>query len=123
MGTCSLHGRRRCVAAGSQPDGWLKHAQVAFTKAATTLGAGRQEEERSVSDCLHCDINEVVRQHIEGKETIDLPDLVAKMAESLVELIMLGPEDGWGQLLAAAIAQIGQVYLEKSGVIEHETTH
>jgi hypothetical protein len=76
-----------------------------------------------VSDCLHCDINEVVRQHIEGKETIDLPELVAKMAESLVELVMLGPEDGWGQLLAAAIAQIGQVYLEKSGAIEHETTH
>ena len=52
--------------------------------------------------CLHCDINEVVREHMEGKDTINLPDLIAKMGESLVDLILLGPENQWSNLLAAA---------------------
>jgi hypothetical protein len=73
--------------------------------------------------CLHCEINEVVRQHIERDDPINLPDLVEKMGESLVELILLGPEDQWGNLLAEAIRDIGDVFLEKSGVVESETTH
>jgi len=76
-----------------------------------------------VSDCLHCDVNEVVRQHIEGKETVDLPDLVGRMAESLAELILLGPEDEWGNLLADAVRNLGHAFLERSGAVESETTH
>ena len=45
--------------------------------------------------CLHCDINELVREHMEGNDAINLPDLIAKMGESLVDLILLGPEDQW----------------------------
>ena len=41
----------------------------------------------------------------------------------LVELILLGPEDQWGNLLAEAIRHVGQVFLEKSGAVESETTH
>jgi hypothetical protein len=52
-----------------------------------------------------------------------LPDLVAKVGESLVELILLGPEEEWGNLLAEAIRNIGDVFLEKSGAIESDTTH
>jgi hypothetical protein len=63
--------------------------------------------------CLHCDINEVVRKHIEQDDPINLPDLVAKVGESLVELILLGPEEEWGNLLAEAIRDIGQVFLER----------
>jgi hypothetical protein len=81
------------------------------------------EDESSSETCLHCQINEVVREHIEGNEPINLPELVAKMGESLVELIQLGPEDQWGNLLAEAISHIGQVFLEKSGVVEGDTTH
>ena len=76
-----------------------------------------------MSDCLHCDVNEVVRQHIEGKETVDLPDLVGRMAESLAELILLGPEDEWGNLLADAVRNLGHAFLERSGAVESETTH
>ena len=45
--------------------------------------------------CVHCEINEVVGKHIEsvGDDQINLPDLVAKVGESLVDLILLGPED------------------------------
>jgi hypothetical protein len=81
------------------------------------------EDESLSESCLHCEINEVVREHIEGKEIVNLPELVAKMSESLVELIPLGPEDQWGNLLAEAIRDIGEVFLEKSGAVESDTTH
>ena len=81
------------------------------------------EDESSSESCLHCEINEVVREHIEGKDIVNLPELVAKMGESLVELILLGPEDQWGNLLAEAIRDIGEVFLEKSGAVESDTTH
>jgi hypothetical protein len=81
------------------------------------------EDESSSESCLHCQINEVVREHIEANDPINLPDLVAKVGESLVELIQLGPEGQWGSLLAEAIRHIGQVFLEKSGAVESETAH
>jgi hypothetical protein len=74
-----------------------------------------------VSDCLHCDINELVRTHLEQSEMIDLPELAGKMAESLVDLILLAPEAQQGQMLAEAISQLGNTFLEKSGAIEGES--
>jgi hypothetical protein len=32
------------------------------------------EDESSSESCLHCDVNEVVREHIEGKDTLNLPE-------------------------------------------------
>jgi hypothetical protein len=83
------------------------------------------EDESSAESCLHCEINELVREHIEGKDVVNLPELVAKMGESLVELIQLGPEDQWGNLLAEAIRDIGEVFLGKSGAVDdgQDTTH
>jgi hypothetical protein len=78
-----------------------------------------------VSDCLHCDINELVRQHLERNDPIDLPELVAKIAESLVDLILLAPDEQHGIMLADSIMNLGQAFLEKSGAMEGElaTTH
>jgi hypothetical protein len=75
--------------------------------------------------CLHCEINEVVRHHIERDDPINLPDLVAKVGESLVELILLGPEEQWGNLLAEGIRNIGDAFLEKSSAVDdgQDTTH
>ena len=47
--------------------------------------------------------------------------LAAKMAESLVELVLLAPEEEQAKLLAATIAQLGQAFLEKSGTIEGDS--
>jgi hypothetical protein len=49
------------------------------------------EDETSSENCLHCEINDVVREHIEGQEKVDIADLAERMAESLVELILLAP--------------------------------
>lgn len=64
-----------------------------------------------MSDCLHCDINELVRERIEGQENIDLADMVARMAESLAETIMLGPPDQWAVLMAEAIRHLGNTVI------------
>jgi hypothetical protein len=79
----------------------------------------------SEESCLHCEINELVREHIEGQKTVNMAELTAKMAESLVELIFLAPEEEHGKLLAEAIAHLGHAFLEKSGAIEGsaDTTH
>jgi hypothetical protein len=75
--------------------------------------------------CLHCEINEVIREHIDKTKDVNLVELVARTTESLVDLILLGPEEEWGYLLAEANRQLGQVFLEKSGAAEDgtETAH
>jgi hypothetical protein len=83
------------------------------------------EDESSSESCLHCEINDVVREHIESQEKVDIADLAARMAESLVELILLAPEEEHGKLLAATIAHLGHAFLGKSGEIGdgQDTTH
>jgi len=83
----------------------------------------RWRVEETETGCLHCEVNEVVQKHIERHERSNLPDLVAKVGESLVDLILLGPEEQWGNLLAEAMRYIGDAYLEKSGAVESETAH
>jgi hypothetical protein len=76
-----------------------------------------------MSDCLHCDINELVRERVEGQENVDLADMVARVAESLAELIMLGPKDQWAALMAEAVRHLGQTMLEDIEGIETSTAH
>ena len=70
-----------------------------------------------MSDCLHCDINELVQKHIEGG-TKDLGEIAAMMAESLADLMLLAPEEDRANLMAHAISTLGQMVLEKSGAFE-----
>ena len=65
-----------------------------------------------MSDCLHCDINELIRERIEGQDNVDLADMAARVAESLAELIMLAPKDQCGELLAEAIRHLGNTVIE-----------
>ena len=70
-----------------------------------------------MSDCLHCDINELVAKYAERPDS-DATELGARMAESFVDLILMAPESDRAALLADVIAVLGQLYLEKSGVVE-----
>ena len=70
-----------------------------------------------MSDCLHCDINELVAKYAERPDS-DATELGARMAESLVDLILMAPESDRAALLADVIAVLGQLFLEKSGVVE-----
>jgi hypothetical protein len=79
------------------------------------------EDESSSENRVHCEINDLVQEHIEGQEKVDLVAVAARMAESLVELILLAPEEEQRTLLAATIAHFGNAFLEKSGAIEGES--
>jgi len=76
-----------------------------------------------MSDCLHCDINELIRERIEGKEDVDLGDMVARVAESLAELIMLGPKDQWAVLMAEAVRHLGNTVIEDVSGMASDTAH
>ena len=70
-----------------------------------------------MSDCLHCDINQLVREHVE-RGTNDLVEIASLMAESLADLVLLAPEEDRATLLAHALSAVGQMVLEKSGAFE-----
>jgi hypothetical protein len=72
-----------------------------------------------MSDCLHCDINELVQNHID-RGAVDIAEFAAKIAESLADLILLAPENDQAKLMADAMASFGNVFLEKSGAVEVE---
>ena len=67
-----------------------------------------------MSDCLHCDINQLVQQRLERSNT-DLGEVASMLVESLTDLILLAPEDERPNLMAYALSGFGQVFSEKSG--------
>ena len=77
----------------------------------------------SEDDCLHCKINKLVDEHIEGLDPINLADLAMKMAESLADLILVAPKEEQANLLANAVAHLGDMFIEKAGAGEGDTTH
>ena len=70
-----------------------------------------------MSDCLHCAINDLVREHVEGG-TNDLVEIASMMAESVADLVLLAPEEERASLLAHTVSALGQMVLEKSGAFE-----
>ena len=70
-----------------------------------------------MSDCLHCDINQLVEQRIETGYA-DLANLTSMMVESLADLVLLAPENEQANLIAYALSGLGQMLLEKSGAVE-----
>jgi hypothetical protein len=83
------------------------------------------QDENPSERCLHCEINDLIQDHVEGQAKVDIVELAAKVAESLAELILLAPEEEQVKLLAATIAHLGHAFLEKSEAIEgaSDTAH
>jgi hypothetical protein len=70
-----------------------------------------------MSECLHCDIIELVDKRLE-LEGADLAELAAKVAESLADLILLAPPEDQSKLMADVLANFGHAFLEKSEMPE-----
>ena len=67
------------------------------------------------SDCLHCEINELVQKRIVDSEPVDVALLAASVIESLVDLIIqVAPESEHAKILADTMSHFGEVYLERS---------
>ena len=69
-----------------------------------------------MSECLHCEINQLVQERIDGGDA-DLGHLASMIVESLADLIMLAPESERATLIAYAVSDLGQTLLEKSGAV------
>ena len=76
-----------------------------------------------MSDCLHCDINEMVQKYLDENDKANIADVAGRIAESLADLILMVPEAEQGSLLAHTIAHLGEMFLQKSGAVEGDTTH
>lgn len=74
-----------------------------------------------MSECLHCDINQLVRQRLERGDG-DLAEIASLLAESLADLILLAPEDEQANLMAYVFSSLGQMFLEKSSAVEGGST-
>lgn len=68
-----------------------------------------------MSDCLHCDINDLVRERMEQDAELNVAEAAAKVAESLIDVILLAPEPEHAKLMADMLSFFGQVFLEKTG--------
>jgi hypothetical protein len=65
-------------------------------------------------ECLHCAIVELVQERIAAGGA-DAATLASLIAESLVDLILLMPEEEQATLMAHTLAVMGDLFLQKSG--------
>jgi hypothetical protein len=59
-----------------------------------------------MSDCLHCDIHEMLASRLQG-EQVDLAEIAAQVTEVLADLILLAPPDERTALMADVLANLG----------------
>ena len=77
-----------------------------------------------MSECLHCEINELVEKYLQANETVDATDIAVRMAESLADFIVFStPPEQHAMLLAQTITHFGQMIIEKSESGERDTKH
>lgn len=67
-----------------------------------------------MSDCLHCDILDLVDKQL-AEPNADLAEVTSKVAEALADLVLTAPPEDQAKLMAEVIALIGSFYLEKTG--------
>jgi hypothetical protein len=59
-----------------------------------------------MSDCLHCDIHEMLDVHLQHEQA-DLGEIAARVTEVLADLILLAPPSEQAMLLASVVANLG----------------
>jgi hypothetical protein len=65
-----------------------------------------------MSDCIHCDIHELLESRLQDRE-VNLAEVAAKVTEVLADLILMAPPDEQSTLMADMLANLGGFLLEK----------
>jgi hypothetical protein len=65
-----------------------------------------------MSDCLHCDILDLLEGHLQSEEA-GLTEVAAKVTEVLADLILLAPPAERSVLMADVLANLGDFILQK----------
>jgi hypothetical protein len=67
-----------------------------------------------MSDCLHCDIGELIAEHIKnGPQPVDMAELGSMIAQALGEFILSAPQHEQANLMADCLTTIGLTFLDK----------
>jgi hypothetical protein len=75
-------------------------------------GRKSSHKENHMSDCLHCDIHELLEDRLQNQE-VNLAEITAKVTEVLADLILMAPSDEQSTLMADVLANLGSFVLEK----------
>jgi hypothetical protein len=70
-----------------------------------------------MSDCLHCDIHELLESQLQNREA-NLAEIAGKVTEVLADLILMAPPDEQSTLMADVLANLGGFLLEKRDSID-----
>ena len=73
-------------------------------------------EQEAEEECLHCAIVALVEARIAAGGA-DAANLAALIVESLVDLILRVPEEEQAQFLAQTLSALGDLFLQKSGLV------
>jgi hypothetical protein len=65
-------------------------------------------------ECLHCAIVDMVEERIAAGGA-DAATVASLIAESLVDIILMAPEEEQAKLLAHTVSALGDLFLQKSG--------
>ncbi|MEA2880213.1 MAG: hypothetical protein QOF14_5409 [Hyphomicrobiales bacterium] len=67
-----------------------------------------------MSDCLHCDIGELIAEHIKKRQQpVDMAELASMIAQALAEFILSAPQHEQAILIAECLTTIGLTFLDK----------
>jgi hypothetical protein len=66
-----------------------------------------------MSDCLHCDIHDLLKDHLEAEQA-DLSEIAAKVTEVLADLILLAAPEDQTMLLAQVLSNFGSMYSRRT---------
>jgi hypothetical protein len=78
-----------------------------------------QAEEGKMSDCIHCQIHDLLESHLQNQE-VNLADIAFKVTEVLADLILMAPPEDQGMMIADILRNLGQCVLEKNEQAEDE---
>ena len=87
-----------------------------------TLRDWKEDETREsqMSDCIHCDIHDLLESRLQGNE-VDLAEVASKVTEVLADLILLAPPEDRGKLMADILANLGDFVLQKGEDMEPQS--
>ncbi len=64
------------------------------------------------SDCLHCEIHELLKSHLQNQE-VNLEEIAAKVTEVLADIILMVSPDQQSTLIADILVNLGNFLIEK----------
>jgi hypothetical protein len=71
-----------------------------------------------MSDCLHCDIHDLLDEHAKLQEA-DLSDIAAKVTEVLADLILMASDEEQLLLMSRVVSNLGEMVFQKRQQTDH----